>query len=449
MLPSRVAAHKTAHARRVDESLFASVLRFVPSLGRRGLMVEDTMREPIVDVGIPRPTGDRSTSREAARVGSRANPDLVAAHASRSTAPRARAIRRDARAVSIRSACESRLHGSGRSAHHRTRREPFRPVTHGTSPCSTMTIVGIRAFSPAECRFLNRTRHAGSSFRTAITSEQAGDLVYRYTANLREGLQPRRTFLCTLYRPNVIAAPTVLTRRSAYDAVGPAFSEPLLFDDWEMWLRTCGLAFPDAGFLDVYDADYRIHASQSSHDGLRRMGEHRLGLLDEVDRWYRRCSGDRQEESEVGGPLPALRTMRYCEESGADQRHNSLKRVPELPFRGAGSGGGTSGLRGTTVSSAATRLVEGPARAKRSGLVSTGVTRSATSSFRAGDLVEVRSREPRSSPRSTSTAGSKGFHSCRRCCSSVAVASEFRAERTRRVTRSSLLVSGGWRTQCT
>ena len=88
----------------------------------------------------------------------------------------------------------------------------------------------------------------------------AGEVVYGYTPNLHEGLQPRRTFLRTLYRQNVIATPTVLTRRSAYDAVGPDFSESLRFDDWEMWLRIA-VRF-DVGFLDVYDADYRIHTAK-------------------------------------------------------------------------------------------------------------------------------------------------------------------------------------------
>jgi hypothetical protein len=38
-------------------------------------------------------------------------------------------------------------------------------------------------------------------------------------------------------------------------------------------------------FLDVWDANFRIHTAQRSHDSLGRMGEHRLQLLDEVDRW--------------------------------------------------------------------------------------------------------------------------------------------------------------------
>jgi glycosyltransferase involved in cell wall biosynthesis len=111
---------------------------------------------------------------------------------------------------------------------------------------------------------------------------EAGDVVFRYTVDLREGVQPQRTFLRELYRQNVIAMPTVLSRRSAYETVGPAFSESLLFDDWEMWLRIA--ARFNVGFLDVCDANYRIHTAQKSHDVLSRMGEHRLELLDEVDR---------------------------------------------------------------------------------------------------------------------------------------------------------------------
>ena len=50
-----------------------------------------------------------------------------------------------------------------------------------------------------------------------------------------------------------------------------------------MWLRIA-VRF-DVGFLDVYDADYRIHTAQTTHEAFSRMGEHRLEFLDEVDRW--------------------------------------------------------------------------------------------------------------------------------------------------------------------
>ena len=130
--------------------------------------------------------------------------------------------------------------------------------------------------------FLESNATCGFVFSHCNYIGEAGEVVYRYTVDLREGLQPQRRFLSALYRQNVIAMPTVLSRRSAYETVGLDFSESLLFDDWEMWLRIA--ARFDVGFVDVCDANYRIHTAQKSHDVLSRMGEHRLALLDEVDR---------------------------------------------------------------------------------------------------------------------------------------------------------------------
>jgi glycosyltransferase involved in cell wall biosynthesis len=276
----QVAAHKSARARRVHESLFARVLRFVPSLRRRGRIVEDTMSEPVVDVGIPthgRPQYLRETvesvlaqtltswrltisenGAEGAVISGMLEPYL--------SDPRVNLVSTGSAVSAPQNATRAIQAGHGRYVallHDDDRWDP--------------------GFLSRRVSFLELYKTCGLVFSHCNYIGEAGDIVYRYTANLREGLQPRRTFLRTLYRQNVIAAPTVLTRRSAYDAVGPAFSEPLLFDDWEMWLRIA--AHFDVGFLDVYDADYRIHTSQSSHDGLSRMGEHRLELLDEVDRW--------------------------------------------------------------------------------------------------------------------------------------------------------------------
>jgi glycosyltransferase involved in cell wall biosynthesis len=131
--------------------------------------------------------------------------------------------------------------------------------------------------------FLESNATCGLVFSHCNYIGEGGNVVFRYTVDLRDGLQPQPTFLRALYRQNVIAMPTVLSRRAAYEAVGPAFSETILFDDWEMWLRIA--ARFDVGFLDVFDANYRIHTAQKSHDVLSRMGEHRLELLDEVDRW--------------------------------------------------------------------------------------------------------------------------------------------------------------------
>jgi glycosyltransferase involved in cell wall biosynthesis len=131
--------------------------------------------------------------------------------------------------------------------------------------------------------FFESHETCGLVFSNCNYIDGAGDTMGRYDVDLSEGLQPRDTFLLGLYRHNVIAMPTILCRRLAYETVGPVFNDSLQFDDYEMWLRIA--ARFDVGFLDVWDAEYRIHSAQRTHDVLRHMGGQRLELLAAVDRW--------------------------------------------------------------------------------------------------------------------------------------------------------------------
>jgi glycosyltransferase involved in cell wall biosynthesis len=97
---------------------------------------------------------------------------------------------------------------------------------------------------------------------------------------LAEGVYEPQAFVPILLRRNVIGMPTVVVRRSAYDAVGPAFDEETLSYDFEMWLRLA-IRFP-VGYLAVRDADYRVHDSQVTMTSGRR-GEQRLRSLEQVD----------------------------------------------------------------------------------------------------------------------------------------------------------------------
>lgn len=131
--------------------------------------------------------------------------------------------------------------------------------------------------------FLESNRSCGLVFSHCNFINPVGALVFRRRVPLDEGVQPRDAFVRVLYHKNIIVMPTVLARRSAYDLVGSAFSTSLLFDDWEMWMRISGRH--DVGFLDVYDAFYRIHSRQMTHPEQARLGEHRLELLDAIDGW--------------------------------------------------------------------------------------------------------------------------------------------------------------------
>ena len=130
--------------------------------------------------------------------------------------------------------------------------------------------------------FLDANPTCGLVFSSCDFIDEKGSVVYRFEVDLAEGVQNRQDFLRTLYRRNVICMPTLLVPRWCYEAVGPEFSDSLLFYDYEMWLRIA--ARFDFGFLNVCDAAYRIHRAQTTHDVGWNMGEHRISLLDAVER---------------------------------------------------------------------------------------------------------------------------------------------------------------------
>jgi len=129
--------------------------------------------------------------------------------------------------------------------------------------------------------FLEANPSCGLVFSCCDFIDDHGTVVHRFAPRLREGIQPRRAFLRTLYRRNVICIPTVLVPRWCYDEVGAAFDGSVLFYDYEMWIRIAGRF--DVGFLNVFDASYRIHRAQTTHAVDSHLGEHRLALLDAVD----------------------------------------------------------------------------------------------------------------------------------------------------------------------
>ena len=74
--------------------------------------------------------------------------------------------------------------------------------------------------------------------------------------------------------------PTLLVRRSAYEAVGAAFDEGTTYFDYTMWLRLA-FAFP-VGYLPVRDAGYRFIDTQITMTAKGR-GEMQVELFHYVD----------------------------------------------------------------------------------------------------------------------------------------------------------------------
>ena len=129
--------------------------------------------------------------------------------------------------------------------------------------------------------FLEEHRECAFAFSPCDFIDDSGTIVHRFDVDLREGVQPRKTFLRELYMRNLVSIPTILVRRSAYESVGSRFNSELLFFDYEMWLRLASRF--EVGFLAGADARYRVHASQTTQHLRMQMAEQRSYLLDEAE----------------------------------------------------------------------------------------------------------------------------------------------------------------------
>jgi GT2 family glycosyltransferase len=131
--------------------------------------------------------------------------------------------------------------------------------------------------------FLDVHPECGMVFSTYVTIDASGRETGRSQPIGPEGVYPSSELVPRLLRhaaTGTVAAPTVLVRREAYDAVGGQFDErfPHVYD-LEMWFRIA-VRFP-VGFLHSWDAAYRFHEGQST---IRvRSGGHSLLFLEHAD----------------------------------------------------------------------------------------------------------------------------------------------------------------------
>ncbi len=133
--------------------------------------------------------------------------------------------------------------------------------------------------------FLELHPACGFVFSPVTVLDEHGAYVERWRNRVSDGVHEPRDLVPRLLRNNLIPSPSVLTRRSAYEAVGAAF-EPRLrrLYDYEMWLRLA-LHAP-VGFLDVTDAYWRVHGDQSSRSLRDRVDDFKtfLEIADELVR---------------------------------------------------------------------------------------------------------------------------------------------------------------------
>lgn len=129
--------------------------------------------------------------------------------------------------------------------------------------------------------FLDSHPAAAFVFSGHVVIDDAGRSVGPSLLPLEEGVYGPASFLPLLYRENVVGVPTVVVRRAAYEAVGADYRREVGFNDHEMWLRIATRF--QVGFLETRDADYRVHAQQTSSQERLTIAHKRLQLLDTVD----------------------------------------------------------------------------------------------------------------------------------------------------------------------
>jgi hypothetical protein len=152
--------------------------------------------------------------------------------------------------------------------------------------------------------FLERNASCGLVFSDYAVVDDDGVFVARTRLPLKEGVHRSIDMLPKLYRRMIVASPTVMVRRRAYETLDASFKD-IRFSDHEMWLRIA--AHFDIGYVDVCDADYRFHLRQTSSRRVRE-GEETLRVLDAADDLPvpRRVRGSARAEAHVWCSFDAI-----------------------------------------------------------------------------------------------------------------------------------------------
>jgi glycosyltransferase involved in cell wall biosynthesis len=107
----------------------------------------------------------------------------------------------------------------------------------------------------------------------------------RSPIRFRQGPLPRALLAEWFTRECVAKPPTIVVRRSAYEAVGARFRAEWAYCDWEMWARLAA-RFP-AYYVARQDSDFRRHPSTQSATA-RVEPEQFVEMLDSIEATFRR-----------------------------------------------------------------------------------------------------------------------------------------------------------------
>lgn len=125
--------------------------------------------------------------------------------------------------------------------------------------------------------FLEEHPSCAFVFSGHLLIDEHGRRIGRSRSPLEPGVHASTSVLPRLYERNFIATPTVVARRSAYVAAGSQYKD-ILFCDHEMWLRLA--AHGDVGYLESWDAEYRLHDLQTSSRKRLELGEHQFEVIE-------------------------------------------------------------------------------------------------------------------------------------------------------------------------
>lgn len=114
---------------------------------------------------------------------------------------------------------------------------------------------------------------------------EGGGVVERSPVRFAEGMLPRALLADAFTKECIVKPPTVLVRRSAYEAVGARFNGDWQYCDWEMWARLAA-RFP-AYYVARQDSDFRRHHATYTAAS-REQPSRFIAMLDAIESRFRR-----------------------------------------------------------------------------------------------------------------------------------------------------------------
>ena len=189
-------------------------------------------------------------------------------------------------------------------------------------------------FLERRTEFLDKHPQVGLVYSGCVVIDEAGRPLGRSRVGLVPGIHRPESFLPFLYRKLFISVPTILIRRSAFNAVGAEYKD-IIHLDTEMWLRLA--ASFDVACLAVWDAQYRIHPAQTSASR-SALATEQLVLLDAVSDLPIRPSLRRIVLAEAHVRCALAAAERGCRREAIEHLTSAVRAAPSSLVRPAVAG---------------------------------------------------------------------------------------------------------------